>query len=200
MQPAIKSRIPVRVKNSYNPAAVGTTITNDRDKTDTDVTAITCKSNVQLVDIVSTRMLGQYGFLAKVFEAFDRYMVSVDVIASSEVSLSLTLDAKQKNKDIPLLLSKLREVADVTIAEDRAIVTLISNLGRGSEVMGKAFTVMDTLGIPVEMFSQGASKVNISFVVKMSDKDRLIKGLHACFFEGVSSIDKEALEGAVNRV
>jgi aspartate kinase len=76
MQPAIRSSIPVRVKNSYNPSATGTVITGKRDKSGTVVTAITSKSNIQLIDIVSTRMLGQYGFLAKVFEAFDECKVS----------------------------------------------------------------------------------------------------------------------------
>ena len=69
--------------------------------------------------------------------------------------------------------------------EDRAIVTLISNLDRGSEVMATAFQVMEKLGITPEMFSQGASKVNISFVVQMRDREHLIKTLHACFFEGL---------------
>ena len=68
--------------------------------------------------------------------------------------------------------------------EDRAIVTLISNLDRASEVMATAFKVMERLGVTVEMFSQGASKVNISFVIQMKDRDNVIKALHACFFEG----------------
>jgi aspartate kinase len=156
MQPAIKSKIPVRVKNSYNPSAVGTTITAKRDKRSTLVTAITSKSSVQLIDIVSTRMLGQYGFLAEVFRIFDECEVSVDVIASSDVSLSLTLDKRQREtQDIELLVSKLSKFAAVRVLEDRAIVTLISNLERGSEVMATAFKVMEKLGITPEMFSQG---------------------------------------------
>jgi len=189
MQPAVRSSIRVRVKNSYNPASIGTSITANRDKSNTLVTAITSKSNVQLIDIVSTRMLGQYGFLAKVFDAFEDCKVSVDVIASSEVSLSMTLDSKQQAKDIPLLMTKLRQVAAVEVLDKRAIVTLISNLQRASEVLSLAFSVLDKLGVTCEMFSQGASKVNISLVVKMEDKDRVIKGLHACFFEGVAVAD-----------
>ena len=186
MQPAIKSKIPVRVKNSYNPSAIGTAITAGRDKTDTLVTAITSKSSVQLIDIVSTRMLGQYGFLAEVFHIFNECQVSVDVVASSDVSVSLTLDKKQREtQDIELLVSKLSKFAAVRVLEDRAIVTLISNLDRGSEVMAIAFQVMEKLGITPEMFSQGASKVNISFVVQMKDREHLIKTLHACFFEGM---------------
>ena len=142
MQPAIRSQIPVRVKNSYNPSAVGTAITMGRDKSSTLVTAITSKNSVQLVDIVSTRMLGQYGFLAEVFRCFQECEISVDVIASSEVSLSLTLDKKQVVKDTQKLLNKLNQFAETTVFEDRAIVTLISNLDRSSEVMAIAFQVM----------------------------------------------------------
>ena len=184
MQPAIRTKIPVRVKNSYNPASPGTIITETRDKSSSLVTAITSKSNIQLVDIVSTRMLGQYGFLASVFKVFDDCKLSVDVVASSEVSVSLTLDSKQPKDTIPLLTSKLQNFADVTIVQDRAIVSLICNIDRASEVMAKAFRVIEKLGITVEMLSQGASKVNISVVVGMKDKDTLIKKLHACFFEG----------------
>jgi len=193
MQPAIRSSIPVRVKNSYNPSAPGTVIKGSRDKSNTLATAITAKKNVQLIDIVSTRMLGQYGFLAQVFSAFEECKISVDVVASSDVSLSLTLDKKQQDKgDIPLLLAKLKKFADVTVLEERAIVSVICNIDRSNEVMATAFKVVDTLGIRVEMLSQGASKVNIAMVVQMKDKDLLIKSLHACFFEGVSVSDIQA--------
>eukprot|EP00607_Mallomonas_marina_P010183 CAMPEP_0182421348 /NCGR_PEP_ID=MMETSP1167-20130531/6699_1 /TAXON_ID=2988 /ORGANISM="Mallomonas Sp, Strain CCMP3275" /LENGTH=493 /DNA_ID=CAMNT_0024598393 /DNA_START=119 /DNA_END=1600 /DNA_ORIENTATION=+ len=189
MQPAIRSAIPVRVKNSYNPSATGTVITGTRDKSKTLVTAITSVNNVQLVDLVSLRMVGQYGFLAKVFEAFEKCRVSVDVIASSEVSLSMTLDSKQQDKDLPQLMSILKSFATVQVLSKRSIVTLISNLDRSSEVLAMAFTVLQKLGVTCEMFSQGASKVNISLVVKMEDKERVIKGLHACFFEGIHPDD-----------
>eukprot|EP01035_Chromulina_nebulosa_P016884 gene16884-22372_t len=190
MQPAIKSNIPVRVKNSYNPTAVGTVITSTRDKSNTLVTAMTSKNNVQLVDIVSTRMFGQYGFLSKVFSIFEECKLSVDVLASSDVSLSLTLDKKQREKgDIPLLISKLQEFADVNVYEDRAIVSIICNLDRSSEVMSIAFSVAHKLGINVEMLSQGASKVNIGMVIPMKEKERLMLALHACFFESKSIDD-----------
>jgi len=185
MQPAIRSGIPVRVKNSYNPKAVGTVITAQRNKKDSLVTAITSKNNVKLIDIVSTRMLGQYGFLAKVFSIFQECKVSVDVVASSDVSLSLTLDNKQVlNGNLNELLTKLQDFSDVTVLDERCIVSVICNLDMSSEVMAVLFKVMEENGIEVEMLSQGASKVNISLVVKMKEKERLIKALHARFFEG----------------
>jgi aspartate kinase len=92
MQPAHDCNVGVRVKNSYNRHAPGTVIREQRDMTDSLVTSIVMKSNVTLVDIVSTRMLGQFGFLAKVFKVFADNKISVDVVATSEVSVSLTLD------------------------------------------------------------------------------------------------------------
>jgi aspartate kinase len=95
------------------------------------------------------------------------------------------LDRKQQEKgDIPLLLTKLGSFADVTVVEDRAIVSIICNTDRSSEVMALAFQVVNKLGIRVEMLSQGASKVNIGMVIPMKDKELLISTLHACFFEG----------------
>nr|XP_029121548.1 aspartokinase 1, chloroplastic isoform X2 [Elaeis guineensis] len=92
MRPARESDIPVRVKNSYNPQAPGTLITKARDLSETILTSIVLKSNITMLDIVSTRMLGQYGFLAKVFSIFEDLGISVDCVATSEVSISLTLD------------------------------------------------------------------------------------------------------------
>ena len=86
MQPAMKYDVPVRVKNSYNPAAVGTIIRNEKES-DRLVTAITYKRDVKLLDIQSTQMLGAYGFLARVFSEFEKHKLSVDVLASSEVSI-----------------------------------------------------------------------------------------------------------------
>jgi len=190
MQPAIRSNIPVRVKNSYNPSAIGTLITSKRDLSNTLVTAITSKGGIECIDIISTRMLGQSGFLSNVFAIFEECQISVDVVASSDVSVSLTLDKKQREKgEIPQLLSKLGKFADVTVYEDRCIVSLISNIDRSAEVMSTAFKVMQMLSIPCEMLSQGASKVNISIVVQMKFKDMLIKALHACFFEGEKAED-----------
>lgn len=135
-------------------------------------------------------MLGQFGFLAKVFAIFEDCGISVDVVASSDVSLSMTLDKKQRAEgDIQKLMEKLGHISQVAVLEERCIVSLISNLQRSSEVMAMAFKALEMIGVTVEMLSQGASKVNISLVVKMSEKERVIKALHACFFEGVKPED-----------
>jgi len=202
MQPAMRVGMPVRVKNSYNWEAPGTLITGTQDEGAGLVSAITSKSNVAMIDICSTRMLGSYGFLAKVFSAFERNKLSVDVIASSEVSVSLTLNKNSQilskvqdgpmnrewaetadNRALTGLVEELAEVADLSLSNGRSIVTLIANVKRSSSVMAVVFGVLDALDVQVEMLSQGASKVNISFVVPGDKEKKVIQALHACFFE-----------------
>ena len=192
MQPALKAGIPVRVKNSYNPSAPGSVI-DGLGNPDRLVTAITCKRGVTLMDIRSLQMLGAYGFLGAVFADFEKNKVSVDVLASSEVSVSVTLDKKQRNNDIKALCEELSKFADVELKNDRAILTLIADVGRSSDVLATVFRSFSANGIKVEMMSQGASKVNISFVVKEDQIDEAILKLHSCFFEG--SCDAGMIEG-----
>lgn len=181
MQPAMLRNIPVRVKNSYNPSAKGTVI-KKRDNPSQLVTAITCKRGVQLVDIVSTRMLGAYGFLSRVFETFEKHKLSVDVLASSEVSISLTLDKKQRTECLNRLIEELESCADFEVLKDRSILTLIADVDRSSDVLATAFRCFSARDIKVEMLSQGASKVNISFVLRDDQLEDAITNLHSCFF------------------
>lgn len=183
MQPAMKYNVPVRVKNSYNPAAVGTIIHKKKEDLNQLVTAITYKKGVKLMDIHSTQMLGAYGFLARVFGTFEKHKLSVDVLASSEVSVSLTLDKKQNDEDISGLMADLKECADITLEEGKSILTLITDVDRSSEVLATVFRVFSSQKVKVEMMSQGASKVNISFIVNGEDLERAILELHRCFFE-----------------
>lgn len=183
MQPAIRSKIPVRVKNSYNPSAVGTLITETRDMSSSIVTAITSKNHIDTIDIISTRMLGAYGFLSMVFRAFSENKISVDVVASSDVSVSLTIDNKSSDMDnVDKLVQQLSQFAQVKVYKERCIVSLICNLEKSNQVMSTVFDIMEKLDVQCEMLSQGASKVNISLVVEMKHKDALIKALHEEFF------------------
>lgn len=188
MQPAMKKDVPVRVKNSYNPGAVGTIISHRKMNTDPLVTAITYKRDIKMMDIQSTQMLGAYGFLSKVFGVFENRKLSVDVLASSEVSISLTLDKKQRMEDVHLLMNDLKSYADITLEEGKSILTLITDVERSSEVLATVFRVFAAQDISVEMMSQGASKVNISFILKDSDLNRAILELHKCFFEDECSV------------
>jgi aspartate kinase len=194
MQPAVQADMPVRVKNSYNPTAPGTLINGDSTPRGL-VSAITSKSDIILVDITSTRMLGAIGFLAHVFKSFERRKLSVDVVATSEVSVSLTLNRRidiKRKKEGPLdvedeslrgVIGDLCDVAEVDVKGGRSIVTLIANLAESSNVMAVVFQVMSALGVQVEMISQGASKVNISLVVPLEREVEVVRALHQCFFE-----------------
>jgi aspartate kinase len=190
MQPAMKYDVPVRVKNSYNPTAPGTVIRNSKEPNGNLVTAITFKRGVRLMDIHSTQMLGAYGFLARVFSLFESHKLSVDVLASSEVSVSLTLDKKQKNDEVQGVIDDLSSIAKVTMKDNRAILTLIADVERSSEVLATVFRVFASKNVKVEMMSQGASKVNISFIVAEEDLERAVRELHSCFFEELCSVEK----------
>ena len=189
MMPAMKKGVTVRVKNSYNTDHPGTVI-NAKGGGNL-VTALTCKRDVQLIDIKSTRMLGAYGFLANVFKSFDKHKLSVDVLASSEVSVSLTLDSKNKVYKGHGLCDDLKDVADIVVEDGRAILTLIADVARSSEVLATAFRVFYEEDIHVEMLSQGASKVNISFIVADKDLEKAMTTLHKCFFEGGCGLKEE---------
>lgn len=135
------------------------------------------------MDIHSTQMLGTYGFLSQVFGEFESHRLSVDVLASSEVSISLTLDKKQDDANIQSLIADISPYAEVTLKQDRSILTLIADVERSSEVLATVFRVFSTQGIQVEMMSQGASKVNISFILKDEQLEDAVLQLHKCFFE-----------------
>jgi len=181
MQPCMKTGTPVLVKNSYNIEAPGTRIEHATTaKKNSPVRAITSRRNVTLVDIVSTRMLGHHGFLAEVFSILTRHNISVDMVATSEVSVSLTLDTDFELAEAKKELSK---VASVEIKTGKAIVSIIGNVKRSSEILARAFRICQLIGITVQMVSQGASKVNISFIVNDTEAAEVVKALHLDFFE-----------------
>ncbi|KAF7819349.1 inducer of CBF expression 2 [Senna tora] len=150
MRPAREGDIPVRVKNSYNPKAPGTLITKTRDMSKAVLTSIVLKRNVTMLDIVSTRMLGQFGFLAK---------------------------------ELDNVVEELEKIAVVDLQQNKSIISLIGNVQRSSLILEKAFHVLRTLGVTVQMISQGASKVNISLVVNDNEAEQCVRALHAAFFE-----------------
>lgn len=141
------------------------------------------------MDIHSTQMLGAYGFLARVFSEFEKHKLSVDVLASSEVSVSLTLDKKQNNNEITSLIDDLSDCADITRKDNMSILTLIADVNRSSEVLATVFRVFANENIGVEMLSQGASKVNISFILKTDQLEQAILYLHSCFFEDKCTVE-----------
>lgn len=202
MRPAREADIPVRVKNSYNPNAPGTLITRARDMSKAVLTSIVLKRNVTMLDIASTRMLGQFGFLAKVFSTFEDLGISVDVVATSEVSISLTLDPSKLwsreliQQELDHVVEELEKIAVVNLLQRRSIISLIGNVQRSSLILEKAFHVLRTLGVNVQMISQGASKVNISLIVNDDEAEQCVKSLHKAFFEtDISELEWECVSG-----
>ncbi|XP_066398973.1 aspartokinase 2, chloroplastic-like [Miscanthus floridulus] len=202
MRPAREGDVPVRVKNSYNRRAPGTLITKERDMSKTVLTSIVLKSNITMLDIVSTRMLGQYGFLAKVFSIFEDLGISVDCVATSEVSISLTLDPSklwscelvQHKNELDDVIEELEKIAVVHLLQNRSIISLIGNVQRSSLILEKAFNVLRRNGVNVQMISQGASKVNISLVVHDSEAKQCVQALHSAFFENGFLLEADELE------
>ncbi|MDR0410523.1 MAG: aspartate kinase [Treponema sp.] len=182
MQPCVKTGTPVLVKNSYNPSAPGTRILSaiEKDAALKPVRAITTRKGITMVDIVSTRMVGQFGFLERVFATFSEYHVSVDIVATSEVSVSVTLDTAYS---LDSLKRDLLKIAYVDIKTGKAIITIIGDVQRSSEILNRAFGVCFKLGVQVQMISQGASKVNISFIIDDGQAVDVVRGLHKEFFD-----------------
>ncbi len=176
--PAIEKNIPVMILNSRRPDVPGTRITSESVHCENVVKSIACKRKITSVNIHSTRMLMAHGFLRRIFEIFDRYETPVDMVATSEVSVSLTID---NTRHIDLILGELRQFAEATVEHDGVIVCLVGeNIRYTPGVARRVFNSLD--GINIRMISQGASLLNISFVVAETDLLRTVTALHEEFF------------------
>ena len=179
MVPCRKTGTPVRVKNSYNISSPGSIIVENHKEKPSPVRAITVVRNVSLIDIVSTRMLGAAGFLAHIFNQFLKWDVSVDVVATSEVSVSLTVNTK---KNLDGLLADVGRVADVNMKKGKAIVTIICDVTSSSRILAAGFKALAKENINVQMISQGASKVNFSMICDDAEAPQVIQILHKALF------------------
>ena len=180
MIPCRKTGTPVRVKNSYNIKSEGSVILAKHTGVTPRVLAITSVKNVDLIDIQSNNMFGACGFLAHVFNQFLKWNVSVDVIATSEVSVSLTVNA---SSNLDGLVEDFKRAADVTVKTEKAIVTIICDASASSSILADAFAALNKEKINVQMISQGASKVNISFLVDSNQANTVVQTLHSALFE-----------------
>lgn len=179
MLPVRKSGTPVRVKNSYNILSPGSIIVEKHSGAIPPVCAITTVKHITLIDIVSSRMLGAAGFLAHVFNNFLKWNISIDVIATSEVSVSLTVNTKN---DLSGLVKDLEQASQVTVKKDKAIVTIICDAAHSSSILASGFAALEKEGINVQMISQGASKVNISMIVNDDEAEKAVTVLHKAYF------------------
>lgn len=179
MLPVRKTGTPVRVKNSYNIASPGSIIVENHTDKVSPVCAITTVKHITLIDIISSRMLGAAGFLAHVFNNFLKWNISIDVIATSEVSVSLTVNTKS---DLSGLIADLEQASQVSVRKNKAIVTIICDAAHSSAILASGFDALADEGINVQMISQGASKVNISMIVDDDEAEKTVKILHSAYF------------------
>jgi aspartate kinase len=176
--PAIEKNIPVLILNSRRPDVPGTRIVAEAVPCTNVVKSIACKRKIALLNIHSTRMLMAHGFLRQIFEVFDRFETPVDMVATSEVSVSLTIDNLQR---LDAIAAELRKFAEVDSEKDQAIVCLVGENIRYTP--GVARRVFDALeAINIRMISQGASLLNLSLVVAEKDLARAVQALHEEFF------------------
>jgi aspartate kinase len=176
--PAVQKNIPVYILNSRNPSCEGTRIAARVPSCRNSFKAIAAKKRITIIDVAATRMLLAHGFLKAIFEVFDRHRVSVDVVSTSEVSVSVTVDS---NESIPALAADLAKLADVKYEGRKAIVCVV---GEGlREKAGIAARVFGELAdVKIRMISQGASEINLTFVIEEDDVPQVVKRLHSTFF------------------
>jgi aspartate kinase len=176
--PAMERAIPVRVLNTARPDDPGSLVTPAAGPADSAwrVKSIACKKDITAVTIASTRMLLAHGFLARVFEVFGRHHVVVDLVTTSEVSISVTVDAAARLEDA---VAELEAIGNIEVKRGLAMVAVVGEgAPRRVGLAGHVFTLLGGVGIPLEMISQGASRVNLSFVVAEEDADRAVRLLH----------------------
>lgn len=177
IQPAIDRGIPVYVRNTARPGEPGTRISGGF--AERGVRAITAKRGITVITINSYRMLNAYGFLSRIFAVFARHQVSVDLVATSEVSVSMTVDRPERVAEI---VRELEEHGQVTVEEEKAIVSLVGkDLWKDSSVLARVFSTLE--GISVRLISLGSSDTNLSLVVPDGEAGRAVEQLHGAFFD-----------------
>src|SRR6202522_198326 len=177
--PAIQKNIPVYVLNSRNPGCEGTRISGRAPPCKIFFKSIAAKKRIPIIDVAAPRMLLAHGFLKAIFDAFDRHKVAVDVVSTSEVSVSLTVDS---NQAIPALAADLAKLADVKYEGRKAIVCVVGENLR--EKPGVAALVFRELADKkIRMISQGASEINLTFVIEEDEVPDVVKRLHGTFFK-----------------
>jgi aspartate kinase len=194
--PAVRKNIPVLVLNSRNAACEGTRIISIAPHCKSPFKSIAVKKKLSIIDVVASRMLMTHGYMRQIFEVFDKYKCAVDMVSTSEVSVSLTVDS---NSSLPEISAELGKLADVKYEGKKALVCLVGEDIRGKN--GMAAQVFNAIRhINVRMISQGASEINMSFMIDEDDADEAIRSLHAAFFQNPDPeiFDVEARKAVVS--
>jgi len=175
--PAKAANIPVRLKNTMNPKAAGTLITNNSLNTD-EIKAVAAKDGIVAIKIKSGRMLLAYGFLRKIFETFERFQTPIDMVTTSEIAVSLTIDNDQYLEKI---VEELRQYGTVAVDKNQTIICVVGNFA-GNKT-GMALKVFEALrNIPIRMISYGGSENNISILIDSQEKIRSLQALNEHLF------------------
>ena len=177
--PAVKKNIPVHVLNSRNAACEGTRITSLATHCKSPFKSIAVKKKLSIIDVVASRMLMTHGYMKDIFTIFDKHHCAVDMVSTSEVSVSLSVDS---NDNLPAIAADLSQLADVKYEGRKALVCLVGDDIRGrSGMAAQVFTAVRHIN--VRMISQGASEINMSFMIDEDDADEAVRSLHAAFFK-----------------
>ena len=177
--PAVKKNIPVHVLNSRNAACEGTRITSLAPPCRSPFKSIAVKKKLSIIDVVASRMLMTHGYMKDIFTIFDKHHCAVDMVSTSEVSVSLSVDS---NDNLPAIAADLSQLADVKYEGRKALVCLVGDDIRGrSGMAAQVFTAVRHIN--VRMISQGASEINMSFMIDEDDADEAVRSLHAAFFK-----------------
>ncbi len=184
IQPAVARNIPVRILNSRKPEdAIGTLITAERAAGGGPLTAVASKKNVTVVDISSTRMLMAHGFLRRIFEVFEQHRTDVDVVTTSEVSVSVTIDDARR---VPEIMAALKDVAEVTREDNMGVLCAVGDgLRDDPTFVSQLLAALD--GVPVRMLSQAAARRNITLVIAEADLEPALIRVHDRFFASHSA-------------
>lgn len=176
VQPAKFANIPVRLLNTMDPSAPGTIISNETERH--KIKAVAAKDGITAIRIKSSRMLLAYGFLCKVFSIFENYQTSIDMVCTSEVGISVTID---NTKYLPSILDDLKKYGTVTVDEDMCIICVVGDL-QWDNIGFESLALSALKDIPVRMVSYGGSNYNISFLVRASDKKAALQALSDTLF------------------
>jgi aspartate kinase len=177
--PAVKKNIPVLVLNSRNASCEGTRIISLPPRCKSPFKSIAVKKKLSIIDVVAGRMLMTHGYMKEIFTIFDNHKCPVDMVSTSEVSVSLTVDSNEK---LPVIAADLGKLADVKYEGKKALICMVGDDIRGHS--GMAAQVFNAIRhINIRMISQGASEINMSFMIDEDDADEAVRSLHAAFFQ-----------------
>ena len=178
IQPAKYANIPVRLLNTMEPSAPGTLISNETERG--KIKAVAAKDNITVIKIKSSRMLLAHGFLRKVFEIFESYQTAIDMVCTSEVGVSMSID---NTKHLNEIVNDLKKYGTVTVDHDMCIICVVGDL-EWENVGFEAKAIEAMRDIPVRMIAYGGSNYNISFLIRETDKKKALQGLSDALFNG----------------